>query len=322
MAVVKQQYTVAATWTPSSFATQLRQAFIDDGLMSEWYDSFADSGIEHRVLEVIYDGAKAYGKTYYWFKFETSLGVSVTAASGWNIGTHVPTGTQYADYFSTVKNSVSNDTSMFYSDGGAPTTSGDVTITRFTGTKQTWFLLKQSTKISVFSIVKPARTIAAALNLDYGCFGGMMTTSGEAYSVRFRTYPLIRRMINAGFAVYDQIQGYQFHRHDHMPILFEAGQAVVYGLQLPWASSLASCSPGLPVSHYCPVYHSLPVNPFVTDIADPDFGICPLSLSSVAIAGDTITIAAGVEVWEIIRSSQFGHLPPIYPKTYQVVRTT
>ena len=83
MACTKETYTAAATWTPAQLAQLFEDAFIDAGLMTAWYDSFADSGIENRVLEITYDGTKTFGKTYYWFMFSTS-GVYLHVATGWS----------------------------------------------------------------------------------------------------------------------------------------------------------------------------------------------------------------------------------------------
>ena len=100
MACTKQTYTATATWTASDLAQLFEDAFIDAGLMTAWYDSFLSSSVENRVLEVVYDGTKTYGKTYYWFMF-TTTGVYLHVATGWDAPNNVPSGTQYLDYFST-----------------------------------------------------------------------------------------------------------------------------------------------------------------------------------------------------------------------------
>ena len=51
MAVTVEDYSATATWTASGLADIFRDAFIDAGLMTVWYDSFLNT-VENRVLEV------------------------------------------------------------------------------------------------------------------------------------------------------------------------------------------------------------------------------------------------------------------------------
>ena len=105
MPVTFQGYSVPATVTPSAMATALGTVFTDAGLIASggtWYDSFASGGIENRVLEIVYDNSKTYGKTYYWFMF-SGADIFVHIATGWNVTSHIPAGqggagTQYLDW--------------------------------------------------------------------------------------------------------------------------------------------------------------------------------------------------------------------------------
>ncbi len=127
MAYTEETYTAAATWTTAQLADLFRDAFIDAGLMTAWYDSFANGGIENRVLEITYGGTNTHGKTYYWFMFSAD-GVRLHAATGWNAATDQPTGTQYLDFFAT-------------------TTSDTVELVRYTSgvdADQSWFVIKSS----------------------------------------------------------------------------------------------------------------------------------------------------------------------------------
>jgi hypothetical protein len=76
MVVSKQAYTVSAPWLNFNLADQFRLAFIDAGLMDDWYDSFetgsgSTSGErnQHRVIRIIYDANKKYGTVFHWFTF-------------------------------------------------------------------------------------------------------------------------------------------------------------------------------------------------------------------------------------------------------------
>ncbi len=56
MTVTKQTYTANATWTAVQLADMFRSAFIDAGLMADWYDSFLGSTYENRILRIHYIG--------------------------------------------------------------------------------------------------------------------------------------------------------------------------------------------------------------------------------------------------------------------------
>ena len=145
MAVTKQTYTLSPTWTASSLADTFRSAFIDAGLMTEWYDAFLSGSVENRILEVVNDATKTYGTVYYWFMFTTTE-VRVHTALSWDATAHVPSGTIYQDYYSTTTNSTTNHTAL--STSLVATTS--LTLTRYTSainTSCTWFFLRQSSSL-------------------------------------------------------------------------------------------------------------------------------------------------------------------------------
>lgn len=161
---VKQAYTATATWTAVDLANIFRSAFIDAGYMTEWFDSFSSGGIENRVLEVIYDGTKTFGKTYYWFKFTTS-GVFFAYATGWNPATDQPIGTGSGlDFLSNVTNATTGH-SQFLSAATSVTT----VLTRYTSTDaggQTWFLLRAGATSLIFNIDKAGVQVRPFLDLD------------------------------------------------------------------------------------------------------------------------------------------------------------
>jgi hypothetical protein len=103
MPVTKQTYAINAGFTGASVVTALRSALIDAGLMTEWHDSFSQSGNRNfRVLRIQHDAAKAYGTNFYVFVCDDS-GISVSMATGgWKeTGTapiNIPTGVQYLDW--------------------------------------------------------------------------------------------------------------------------------------------------------------------------------------------------------------------------------
>jgi hypothetical protein len=304
--VVKQTYTLAAPWTGLSFATQLGQAFIDAGLISgSWFDSFSSGGIENRVMALTYAAGKTYGKSYYWFKFDTA-GVYVRMANGWNATTHVPTGVQYMDYLTTTTDTLANDFNIWYEYGGSVVSTSDVKIVRYTGVKQTWFRLEQGTKNVVISFIKPGSTLAPFANLDYGSLGGMLYVAGDRTRIIIKGGPLpgVRTLFGANHLYQYAYFGYDYfyNRADQWTWLQTIGRDRTSGLYLPYDARInANSNPSTPSPSWCPVYHSLPLTTQVTDIADPDFGLCWYVPNNSMVPGDTLTISVGAEVWEIMK---------------------
>lgn len=142
MVCTKQVYTLAATWTAVGLADTLKTALVDAGTMTDWYDNFLSGTVENRVLQVVNDNTKTYGTIYYWFQFTTG-GIFMHIATGWNATTHVPTGTQYQDYFSTTTNATTNHKSIV-----TLINTTQLTITRYTSqvnTDASFFLIKNGT---------------------------------------------------------------------------------------------------------------------------------------------------------------------------------
>lgn len=98
MAVTKEVYTLAPGWSNLDVLNQIKQAFIDAGLMTDWYDSFAISTTQCGVIECAYDGTKAFGKTYYVCAFDGSLFGIYAATGEYDAVTHTFTGAQYLDF--------------------------------------------------------------------------------------------------------------------------------------------------------------------------------------------------------------------------------
>lgn len=191
MAVTKQVYTVTAapTWTNLAAATAFESAFVDAGLMTSWYDSFANGAHENRVLEVIYDPTKTYGKTYYWFIFVSNV-IYVHIATGWNSTTHVPTGTQYLDYFSTATNTAGNHRAL-YTPGN---NTADLYLTRYTASGSSWFTIHLASTYKTFGIIPSTHTVRSWIDLDKVCFSGLieskLVAQTTAASVTWETPPV------------------------------------------------------------------------------------------------------------------------------------
>ena len=179
MTVTTASYSVAANYTPAQFATQVRSMFMDAGL-PDWHASFANGGVENRVLEITYDGSKTYGKTYYWFQF-SGADMFVHISTGWNTSTNIPqgvggAGTQYLDWLSTTTSATTNHMRVTASGAAGFNSSQSISIQRLTSNVRTNFsvflLVNGSTSIHLFIDRTPP--IASLVDLEKVCYASMM----------------------------------------------------------------------------------------------------------------------------------------------------
>jgi hypothetical protein len=310
MACTKQTYTATATWTASQLANLFRDAFIDAGLMTAWFDSFLSGSIENRILEVTYDGTKAYGKTYYWFMFSTS-GVFLHVATGWNAATDQPTGTQFLDFFSTTTNATTSHWQMF-----AAATSNTVELVRYTSgvdADQSWFTIKRSGGVDrTFTILKGV-TVQSWLDLSKGFFNGFVYAAPNIIAnavLEFDRGPSLRREIAVGTYLNGSanqndytasIIGRTWLSYGVVGRVNSGGAANNYGnsgfIPLPTAS--ATANPAYAADSN-PVFHSLPFHPYVAEPLPSDFGMSFHFASNAFDPGDTLVVTAGTEEWEVL----------------------
>ena len=323
MAVTKETYTAAATWTAAQVATQFQDAFIDAGLMTAWYDSFANGAFENRVLEVQYDVTKTYGKCYYWFIFTTS-GVFVSIASDWDAGSDVPSGTQYVDYYSTATNTVANHFTLI----GSLSTGTAVEIVRYTSavnTDYSWFSVRNGANPVPFTIIPASVTLAPWLDLDnvlfhhilWGRPGSTNPTSVGAGFIEFLNLFWLRRSFNCGGALRGAT-AIAAYKDAYNSMLTYAATGNANNNSANWnAISLsffsANARSGTPVLlpygfnntnsaysvDYTPVINGYSFSNYVTNNMPVDFGIYFNYGVTTFAFGDRIVVSAGVEEWEV-----------------------
>lgn len=308
MSVTKQTYTAAATWTAAQLATLFEDAFIDAGLMTAWYDSFLSGSIENRILEITYNGAKTYGKTYYWFMFSTSsFGVQV--ATGWNAGTDAPTGTQYLDYYATTTNAQTNQYTVCT--GLATGTAAEVV--RYTASGYSWFAFRNGATPTPFFIAPAATGIASWIDLDKVVFHHFILgvpavtnpSSTSHGSVRFNSVFALRRSYLAqgwlrgrtpasAFAKVWTTLGYMAlgntnnnTSNDNTSLTFVL---VPYGFNNTNTAY---------TTDYSPIVNGYSYSNYVTSNMPADFGIFFNYGVTVFAFGDRIVVTAGVEEWEV-----------------------
>jgi hypothetical protein len=306
MAVTKQVYTLSPTWTASGLASLFRSAFIDAGLMTEWYDDFLSGSVENRILEVVNDATKTYGTVYYWFMFTTTT-VAVHTALSWDATSHVPTGTQYQNYFSTTTNSLTNHNELTTS----LVTTTSLTLTRYTSainTSCTWFFLRQSFALR-FLIPFGAYTATSFVDQNVMAFNGFTYTSlttSSGGNITFthggghtrRTYLGATACIGSTFAQY----------YDHnVPLtnysaIGNSNQSAPgnvdneANIRLPTA--LTNTHTGL-ASDYTPVFTSIQYSPYAP-VLPADFALCAYYASTSVGSQDTFIVTAGVEEYEVL----------------------
>lgn len=322
MAVTKATYTATGTWTEAQLATIFESAFVASGLMSAWHDSFLSGSVENRILAVTYDGGATYGTTYYWFMFTTS-GAYLHVATGWDTGSHIPTGTQYLDYFATTTNSASNHWQFF-----SCASTSTATLTRYTSgvdADQSWYVISNGSNRLCFTITPATMTLQSWLDLDRGFYNGWATawcfTPGQGGIVNFGRGPALRRDLFLGSALAGStvVVNYTTYVSDvHRGGLIAYGapgarnndftnngyfpfDGVVQGghpcIILP--TGFAAINPAYSTNSN-PVFHSLPFSPYVVDPLPADFGITFHYATNSFSVGDTMVVTASVEEWEVL----------------------
>jgi hypothetical protein len=198
MAVTTASYSVAANYTPAQFATQMRAMFMDSGL-PDWHASFANGGVENRVLEMTYDGSKTYGKTYLWFQF-LGADMFVHICTGWNTSTNIPqgvggAGTQYLDWMSTTTSATTNHMRVTASTTAGFNSSQSISMQRITSNVRSNFsvflLVNGSTALHFF--IDRTAPIASLVDLDKVCYTSMMwcklSTPNRVGEASFQLFP-------------------------------------------------------------------------------------------------------------------------------------
>ena len=308
MAVTKQVYTLSPTWTASGLASLFRSAFIGAGLMTEWYDAFLSGTVENRIVEVVNDGTKTYGTVYYWFMFTTS-GVSVHTALSWNATTHVPTGTQYQNYFDATTNATTNHDPIYTT----LVTTTSFTLTRYTSavnTSCTWFVLRQSFSVQ---LLIPFGTYTATSFVDQNrtAFNGLVLISGQNVNyfvlMSFTHHGGHTRRTYLGATYLNGATSVTGYRYSHLLTRYatmgRGSNAVssntdetVPATWLPTA--LTETHTGL-AANYSPVFTSIQCTPYLPALP-ADFGLTTYYASNAVVVGDTFIVNAGTEEYEVI----------------------
>jgi hypothetical protein len=314
MAVTKQAYaSAAAPWAATSVCDDLRDAFIGAGLMAAWHDSFAAGGREHRVLEVVYNGSKAYGKTYYWFTVSTT-GIWVRTSTGWNTGSGIPSGpgvagTQYVDWYDTNTSALNGAARMI-----ELLTSISFSVTRYTASGRTFFVLRAGTTFCTFTIDPASTTFRSFYDLDLGYHSGiyLVEIPGNR-SVRFRQIHRNRRDLLLGSSINSDTEQYYYGvfivvNQYCIPNTGTTGTGFTFpdsGFLLPGWTTTANPSAG---TNFNPVFNAIRLTSIHAADMPTDFGIASIKVSNTLAIQDNATVTAGTEEYEILQFANLGFI--------------
>jgi hypothetical protein len=332
MAVTTASYSVAANYTPAQFATQIRSMFIDAGLMTDWFASFANGGVENRVLEMTYDGSKTYGKTYLWFEF---LGADMFfhISTGWNTSTNIPQGVggvglQYLDWMSTTTSATTNHMRLTASATAGFNSSQSISIQRITSNVRTNFsvflLVNGSTTLHFF--IDKTAPIASLVDLDKVCYTSMMWcklfTSNKVGEASFQLFPPRLRRSHLGQGLRSENSANNYGASNTAVVPWEVWSGafrqlgnIVYGaignssndtgnyafstqvVTLPIAFS--NTNPAYSADER-PIFENLLLNLNSGATLPEDFIIVAIYTSNTITVGSTLVITAGVEEYIVI----------------------
>ena len=312
MAVTKQTYTAVAPWSASELADVLRQAFIDAGLMDDWFDAFSSSGIENRILRIVNASTRTYGTVFYWFMV-TSTGVYMHTALDWNATTHVPSGTQYQDYYLTTTSSSANHRKL---NSTNLSTGINVSINRYTSAVDanvSWFLLRNGTTYRAFMLPSAGFNALPFVDQDKVAFNGAIVAASSqgAFYMGLDFYHgagHTRRTYLGGAG----LRGVTSSPDSYSRIVY-VGRIVAPGNVSNSTSNLSNdvdwAGLWLPVAHantqsdltqnHNPVFTNPPVSPYMAAMPS-DFGVACYWESNAMAIQDKLIVTAGLEEWEMI----------------------
>lgn len=329
MTVTKQSYSLAAPWTVANLADAHRSAFIDAGLMTEWHDSFtAANGSLIRVLRIVHDATKTWGTCFYYLIFRVSEPVGVALASGWNVSTHVPTGTQFLDYHTLPTNISSIINSYYNTTMGSfnPSTTSNAVLHRYTSgadPNQSWFVFQQNTsRTQPIAFLHASTVLHSWLDLNKGMISGFIAqnagiSNSSAY-VNFYIQENLKRCLVYGSALRgDNEATFSQGRFHAVGISTQCYGGIGYGSNTTTNNfgvirGDVRAATALPVGRsavnpaytadYLPICTGLPYSGYTSTPLASDFGIYMHFADNTMAFQDKFIVTTGVEEWEILNT--------------------
>lgn len=291
-----QNYSVAANYTASGFATAFTTAMQDAGKVL--HDSFTDGAFVHRIFEETYDNTKTCGKTYLWFVFN-GADMFYHICRGWNASTDQPTGTQYLDFLSNATNTTANHM-RFALQNAAQT----VNIRRYSSNARASFdvILVQNGTTEFHMIFDTTPPIAGLVDLDKECWdGGMMWCRTRAVTnvagINFQSYPACLRGSFRGRWLRSVTAGTQYGANNTASSPWEIGSGdsqILKGITYGWVGNTANEGNNIVFSglanggiHILPIgFNNVNSGGYATDYKPPFYDILLNSYTGAKLPAD------------------------------------
>lgn len=197
MAITPQTTVVQAPWNTADISNGFEAAFVNAGL-GTFHDSFVSGSARNSIQKVVYDPNKTLGAAYHWFQF-IGQEIFLSVATAWDAVNHVPIGTPFRDYISTVTNAQSHHYRLAELNSNA-----DVSITVYrSGVDPTfsWFYVRCGTVSFNFHIPKTGPD-ARFFDLDKDFYHPIIFCRAErslkSTTITFARFPL--RLRSSGCA--------------------------------------------------------------------------------------------------------------------------
>ena len=333
MAVVELPRIAQAPWNIGQVCDAVKQAFIDAGLMTDWFDSFTNDGYEHRVLEITYNSSKTYGKTYYQFAFGANgsqgAGIWVSTSPGWNVSTHYPrgagtdVGVPWVDY---TQNSGNYSLGTYFCLLINISTSISFSITSYTSSGRAFFTLRTGTSWGTFTIDPAGTTFKSFYDLNLGYHSGIYGVRTQSRRFNVNALHRLRRDLLLGSSLNTVVSSYivkevvtvnvfclpvNFGGHYDWSLPNE-------GFVLPGWTTAANPSAG---SNFNPIFTGIRLTSIHAADLPSDFGITAIKNSNILAIQDNATVTPGVEEYEILAFTNAGDVSGITSNPAFLART-
>lgn len=319
MAHTRTEYTIAAGFSGSDALAKLGEALFGLGIMTSataWFDSFTDvSGSEVRIVEMAYTGnSGTYNKVYHAFATKSTFdGLWYTVYYNWDVATHESLGTNNFDHVSSFEHPddvTPSSWGSYYTQLALLSNAADYKITTYAdGSNIPVIRFSNSAESRVFCLIPTASALSATAGYsDYGPapLFGLFLSSGNSYYTLGHVLSTDRSVTGRGntgtssndWAMANNLIGTVAGNGQSSDSL--AVYATINSITGSPALFYNSTAERVP-------YYTIAKNPpAAAGYYDATFGsnLAVISANNnalfVPVAGDTLTVTAAVEEYEVL----------------------